>query len=473
MTANGVEPAMDPIVDELRALVGPAGVLDRATLAGRSAGAFRQDNLQARVLVRPENTAQVSEVLRYCHERRLSVVTQGGLTGLVRGADASPAEIIVSTERMRRIEVVDPVQRTATVQAGVTLQALQEAVLEHGLAYPLDLGARGSATLGGTAATNAGGNRVLRYGMTRDMVLGLEAVLADGTVVSSLHPLIKNNTGYDLKQLFIGSEGTLGVITRLVLRLREKPLASHTALAAADSFEAVAALLRHMDRELGGGLSSFEVMWQSFYRLVTHPPAKGRPPLPPGHPFYVLIETQGSDRELDGERFEAALASAVEHSLVADAALARSEGDAQAFWALRDDVEQVMQNGMPIGFDVSLPIAAMESYLRDVEAALADTGVAHWLYVFGHLGDGNLHVVVTVPWADYELVKPKIEQAVYPPLQAHGGSVSAEHGIGREKRRWLPISRSPHELALMRAVKQTLDPLNLLNPGKLFDGEAV
>jgi FAD/FMN-containing dehydrogenase len=282
------------IVEELRTLVGAAGVLDATDLATRSAGAYRPDNLQARALVRPASTEEVSRVLRWCHERGIAVVTQGGLTGLVRGADAAPDEIILSLERMRTIEAIDAPQRTATVQAGVTLQALQEAADDAGLCYPLDLGARGSATLGGTAATNAGGNRVIRYGMTRDMVLGLEAVLADGTVVSSLNRLIKNNTGYDLKQLFIGSEGTLGVITRLVLRLREKPVATQAAFVAIDSFEHLAAFLRHMDRQLGGALTAFEAMWNAFYRLVTTPPAKGAPPLPQQHAYYVLVEARAA-----------------------------------------------------------------------------------------------------------------------------------------------------------------------------------
>ena len=221
-----------PVIDALAEIVGEGGVLDAAEVAKRSAGALRWDNLQAQALVRPRTTEEVSRVLRWCHDHGVAVVTQGGLTGLVHGADAAPAEVILSMERMRAIEDIDPVQRTAVVQAGVVLQTLQEAVEAHDLSFPLDLGARGSATIGGNAATNAGGNRVIRYGMTRDMILGLEVVLADGTVVSSMNHLIKNNTGYDLKQVFIGSEGTLGVITRLVLRLREKPAAQDVAIVA-------------------------------------------------------------------------------------------------------------------------------------------------------------------------------------------------------------------------------------------------
>jgi FAD/FMN-containing dehydrogenase len=462
------------LIEDLRSIVGPNGVLDAADLATRSAGAFRPDNLQARALVRPANTDEVSRVLRWCHERRVPVVTQGGLTGLVRGADATPDEVILSLERMRAIEAIDPVERTATVQAGVTLQGLQEAVEGYGMAYPLDLGARGTATLGGTAATNAGGNRVIRYGMTRDMVLGLEAVLADGTVVSSMNRLIKNNTGYDLKQLFIGSEGTLGVITRLVLRLRERPTTTNAALAGLESFDKVAAFLRHMDRSLGGTLSAFEVMWQSFYRLITTPPAKGQPPIGQDYPFYVLVESQGSDRELDTQRFNAAMEAAFEAELIADAAVAQSEADCQAFWHLRDDVEQVIVGGMPIGFDISLPVGQMARFTETLRGALvAAVGEQHHLYVFGHLGDGNLHVVVQVPATTYQSAKPKIEALVYGGLAPFNGSVSAEHGIGLEKKAWLSVSRSHGELALMRAIKQSLDPRGILNPGKVLDVPAV
>jgi FAD/FMN-containing dehydrogenase len=461
---------MMDIVEELRTLVGVAGVLDAADLATRSAGAYRPDNLQARALVRPASTEEVSRVLRWCHERGIAVVTQGGLTGLVRGADAAPDEIILSLERMRTIEAIDPQQRTATVQAGVTLQALQDAADEAGLVYALDLGARGSATLGGTAATNAGGNRVIRYGMTRDMVLGLEVVLADGTVVSSMNRLIKNNTGYDLKQLFIGSEGTLGVITRLVLRLREKPVATQAAFVAIDSFEHLATFLRHMDRHLGGSLTAFEAMWQAFYRLVTTPPAKGTPPLSQLHPYYVLVESQGSECERDGQRFEAALEAAFEQGLIADAAIAQSEADAQAFWRLRDDVEMLIHGGWPIAFDVSLPVGEMERFVQRLQDRLpAEIGPEHRLFVYGHLGDGNLHLTVQVPVAAYAASKAKVSELVYGGLHDFAGSVSAEHGIGLEKKAWLGISRGEPEIALMRTLKSALDPMGILNPNKLFD----
>lgn len=457
-----------PVIEALTQIVGEGGVLDAPEVARRSAGALRWDNLQAQALVRPKSTDEVSRVLRWCHDHGVAVVTQGGLTGLVHGADAAPTEVILSMERMRAIEAIDPVQRTAVVQAGVVLQTLQEAVDAHDLSFPLDLGARGSATVGGNAATNAGGNRVIRYGMTRDMILGLEVVLADGTVVSSMNHLIKNNTGYDLKQVFIGSEGTLGVITRLVLRLREKPAAQDVAIVAVPDFDCLPKLLKHMDRSLGGSLSAFEVMWQSFYRLVTSAPAKGKPPVSQRHPYYVLIESLGADARLDSGRFVAALESALEADLISDAAVAQSENDRRAFWALRDDVAQVVVGGMPVVFDISLPINAMEQYVaglsKDLQSAIGD----HKLWIFGHLGDGNLHVIVQVPLKDYLALRPKIEALVYGPLGRLGGSVSAEHGIGLEKKPYLSVCRNDSEIAVMRRLKTALDPAGILNPGKIF-----
>jgi len=465
---NDGEARMD-IVNGLRGLIGDAGVLDATEVARRSAGVWRPDNLKAAALARPTSTEEVAAVLSWCHAHGVAVVPHGGLTGLVRGADTESGQVVISLERMRTIEDIDPVQRTATVQAGVTLQALQDAADAQELAFPIDFGARGTATLGGMAATNAGGNRVIRYGMTRDSVLGLEVVLADGTVVSSLNNLIKNNTGYDLRQLFVGSEGTLGVITRLVLRLREKPTTTNMAFVGFDSFGNVARFLKHMDRSLGGTLSAFEVMWQSFYRLVTSAPARGRPPIPQDYPYYVLVESQGADAELDTQRFNTAMESAFESGLIVDAAIAQSEADCHGFWSLRDDVEQVMHGGLPVVFDISLPIMEMETYVQRLREGLPGAiGEDHRLFIFGHLGDGNLHVIVQVKPAVYMSGRPKIEAVVYGGLEGFRGAVSAEHGIGLEKKAWLPISRSETELAVMRALKAALDPHNRLNPGKLL-----
>ncbi len=457
----------DPLLDPLRAIVGAGGLLCGAELQSRPAGYMRPDTIQARLLVRPKDTAQVAAVLKLCHGAGRPVVTHGGLTGLVHGADTTPGDLVLSLERMNRIEEIDPLERIAVVQAGVPLQALQESAASHNLLFPLDLGARGSATLGGNASTNAGGNRVIRFGMMRDMVLGLEVVLADGTVLSSMNRMIKNNAGYDLKHLFIGAEGTLGVITRLVLRLRERPLSQDVAFVAVDNFANVVALLKHMDRALGGGLSAFEVMWHEFYELVTTAPAKSTAPLPYGHAHYVLIESSGANAEQDRLRFSSALEAAHTAGLIADAVLAQSERERAAIWGMRDDVPQLRRYGTTFTFDVSLPISTMEGFVGAVRAALTARWPQHRCWVFGHLGDGNLHVVVYAA-DEAESARREAEGIVYGELARVGGSISAEHGIGLEKKPYLGLSRSAAEIALMRALKQTLDPKNLLNPGKIY-----
>lgn len=457
------------LLDELHSILGPGGLLTGSDVSGRSAGVWRSDSLTALAIARPLSSEEVAKTLRLCTQAGVSVVTQGGLTGLVRGADAQAHQLVLSLERMRNLEAIDPVQRTATVEAGVTLQALQDAVKEHGLSFPLDLGARGTATLGGNAATNAGGNRVIRYGMMRDMILGIEAVLADGTVLSSMNHLIKNNAGYDLKQLFIGSEGTLGVITRLVLRLREAPSSQQTAFVAFKDFDTVPKMLKHVDRGLGGALSAYELMWNNFYQLLTTAPATHRPPLPTGYPYYAIIEAQGNHEELDKERFESTLESALDEELIVDAVIAQSFQEAQNLWAMRDDVEQTFRDGPPVVFDVSLPIDAMQSYVKGVQCALKEALPDSVCWVFGHLGDGNLHLIIQTAEADAPVHRQTIEDIVYKPLAQIKGSVSAEHGIGVEKKPYLSISRSEPEIMLMRTLKAALDPSGTLNPGKIID----
>jgi FAD/FMN-containing dehydrogenase len=465
---------VNAMAETLRRSVGDDGVLTAAQISERSAGAFRNDRLKAPLLVRPRSVAEVSAVLRACHRARAAVVTHGGLTGLVHGADAATDEIILSLERLRAIEEINPVDRTAVVQAGVTVQAIQEAAEAEGLMFPLDLGARGSATIGGTIATNAGGNRVVRYGMMRDMVLGLEAVLADGTILSNLSRIIKNNTGYDLRHLFIGSEGTLGVVTRATLRLRERPASRDVAMAATNDFASLTKLLKHMDHALGGRLSAFEVMWQAHYDLVTQPPAKSTSPLERGYSYYVLVESLGADPERDGEAFLSALDAAQQRGMIADAAVAQSRAEGDALWAIRDDVGQLGRFAPVRVFDISLPLSVTERYVED----LAREVQARWPYahcsIFGHLGDGNLHVAVgSQDPAAGSVDTDALCAMVYRPLAALGGSVSAEHGIGLEKKPWLHISRSIDEVAVMRSIKEALDPLYLLNPGKIFDAPAA
>jgi FAD/FMN-containing dehydrogenase len=454
------------LLDTLAAIVGPANLLTGSDVAARSVSWADRRPCGARAIVRPASTDEVSSVLAACHAARQPVVLFGGLTGLVQGCVAAPDEIALSLERMHRIEDVDPIGRTMTVEAGVPVQRVQEEAEKHGLLYPVDWGARGSAQIGGSVATNAGGNGVIRYGMTRDSVLGLEAVLADGTVIPAMNRMLKNNAAYDVKQLFIGSEGTLGVITRLVLRLRELPRSTQSALVACARFDEVTRFLKHMDGALGGSLSAFELMWNSFYRLVTTPPSKGTPPLPQIHEFYVLVESTGGDPARDQAQFEEAIAAAIEAGLVADAVVCSSSAQRDALWALRDDVEGIFRLGMPVAFDISLPLAAMEGYVSEVLERLEREWPAYQRFAFGHLGDGNLHIIAAGPPSAE--ARHGIERCVYEPLASRGGSVSAEHGVGTEKQPWLDLSRNAAELALMQTLKQALDPQGILNPGRVL-----
>ena len=457
---------MSQLVADLVGIAGSDGVLTGEDVSLRAVGIWRPQSIQALAIVRPRTTDEVSEILKLCHARGQTVIAHGGRTGLVEGADTVQTDLILSLERMNQIECVDVVNRTMTLQAGVMLQAAQEEAERKGLLYPLDIGARGSCTIGGNIATNAGGNRVIRFGMTRDMVLGTEAVLADGTVVSSMNEMIKNNAGFDIKQLFIGTEGCLGVVTRAVVRLRELPRSQETAIVAADSFEKMPLILKHMDACLGGTLSAFEVMWNDFYRLVTTPPAKQRPPLEQSYPIYVLIETMGGDPENDRVRLEDGLAEALDKGLATDATVAQNGDQRKQFWAMRDDVEQIFQYDPVFIYDVSLQVPYMERYVDEVRDKLQRRFGHHQLFTFGHMGDGNLHFAISA--GDNESAHHDVNLCVYEPLRPIGGSVSAEHGVGLEKKPYLDISRNSIEVNMMRTLKTTLDPKGILNPGKVF-----
>ena len=420
------------------------------------------------VVVRPTSTEQVAAVLRIANAADVPVTALGGATGLVGGGIAETGGILLSLERMNQIVEIDTVSMTVTAESGVVIETLQMATEAEGLLLPLDLGARGSATVGGTISTNAGGVRVLRWGMMRDMVLGLEAVLADGTIVSSMGKALKDNAGYDWKQLMIGSEGTLGVVTRAVLRLRPNPRSAQTALVAAHDVEGVGTMLRFLQARLAGRLSSFELMWNNFYEFVTAGQRDKRPPpMPVGSGIYVLVEALGDDEEGDATSFAEALGEMIEQGLVTDAVIAQSERQRQELWATRDDVIDVMATIKPrYAYDVSMALSDMARFVADTEARVEAALPGATLMFYGHGGDGNLHVVVGpghVP-GGYEIAN----DAVYAATQGVNGSISAEHGIGTYKKAYIGLSRSPAELDLMRRLKRALDPQNILNPGKVI-----
>jgi len=458
----------DPL-EAIRAVVGDAGLITGEAVRARPGDWSGRTSCGAKAVVRPRDAAELAEVMKLCTAARQPVVPAGGLTGLAHGADANEADVMISFERMRAIEAIDPVAMTMTVEAGVPLQAVHEAAAEQGLIYAVDLGARGSCTIGGNIATNAGGNSVIRYGMTRENVLGVEAVLADGTIVSSMNAMLKNNAAYDLKQLFIGSEGTLGLVTRAVLRLRPAPTSEATAILAIKDFENVKRVFGLASKRLGSLLSSFEVMWREFYELVAVESRKHQAPLPGGHGFYVILEATGTDDVRDAAMVEALLAECFERGFAEDAVLAASKSQRNAIWAIREESEVLIKALAPgVMFDVSLPLPRMQEFVTGMRAALA----AEWgddvrSLVYGHIGDSNLHLIVSPrPWSD--AAKKRVEEIVYTQLGGFGGSMSAEHGVGTEKREWLHVSRSAEEIALMKQLKALLDPHGLLNRGKVL-----
>jgi FAD/FMN-containing dehydrogenase len=419
-------------------------------------------------LVRPRDTAEVAAALALCTRHALPVVTQGGLTGLVGGANLRGDEVALSLDRMNRIVEIDAVSGTMTVEAGTPLQVVQEAASAAGFYFPLDLGARGSCSIGGNLATNAGGNRVIKYGMMRDQVLGLEAVLASGAIVGGLNKMIKNNSGYDLRHLLTGSEGTLAVITRAVLRLRPKPTATATAWCGLPDFAAVTTLLTRAQAGLAPGVSAFEVMWAGYHDTVLANLDTLRAPLASPHPFYVLLESVGTDPVRHGEAFEEFLGTMLEEGIVSDAALASSEAHAQAFWAIRDAPGEY-QRFIPdhAAYDVSFSIAQVGEAAALCEARLRERWPDATILVYGHLGDGNIHIVVDVPGMpkhDHD----DIDRIVYDVTREFHGSISAEHGIGVKKKHFLHQSRTEADVESMRAIKQALDPHGILNPGKIF-----
>ncbi|CAN7312721.1 FAD-binding oxidoreductase [Variovorax paradoxus] len=436
---------------------------------------------RAFAVAQPDDANGVAAVMRWCHTNSIPVVPQGGNTGLSGGAtpDDSGKALLLSLTRLKRIRTVDPVNNTITVEAGVTLLEVQDTARSSGRLFPLSLAAEGSCTIGGNLATNAGGVQVLRYGNARDLCLGLEVVTPNGEVWSGLRALRKDNTGYDLRNLFVGSEGTLGIITAAVLKLFPLPAAQVLAFVAVPSPRASVALLQLAQERLGSGLTAFELMSDSCISLVEKHVPGSRLPLQDRSPWYVLLEvSEARDEGQASSEIESLLESALEDSLATDAAISTSLSQFDALWALREDIsESQAAEGPTIKHDISLPISQIADFIEVTDAAVAASFPSARLVVFGHVGDGNLHYNLS-PSPDHKTVESRgafgalerpINRMVHDAVSAHGGSISAEHGLGVLRRDEAAHYKSQTELNLLRAVKAALDPQGLMNPGKLLN----
>ena len=430
---------------------------------------------RARAVVRPGTTAEVAAVVRACADASVPIVPQGGNTSMCGGATpgASGEAIVVSLARMRRVRAVDVENATITVEAGLPLAAVQDAAAAAGMHFPLSLAAEGTATIGGNLSTNAGGIAVLRFGNARELVLGLEVVLADGRLLDALRGLRKDNTGYDLKHLFIGAEGTLGIVTAAVLKLFPAPRARATAWVAVASPADAVALLRALRQALSDRLTGFELISDVALAFVLRHFDKLRNPLP-GHPWYALVQADdAADDSPLAEQLEHALADALEAGIARDAAVAQSGEQAAAMWALRENISDAQKmEGLNIKHDIALPVSAIPEYLDAAQATLSAAWPGVRFVVFGHLGDGNLHYNLSAPEGvaaeAFIAHAPRANRIVHDLVMARAGTISAEHGIGQLKRDELARYKSETELDVMRAVKRALDPRGLMNPGKVL-----
>ena len=464
------------LLNDLRAAVGPAYVLDSGDLSAWELDWRKRYRGRALAVVRPASTDEVAAVVTACARHDTAIVAQGGNTGLVGAGipNESGTQVLLSLTRMNRVRAIDAPNLAMTVDAGCVLHVVQAAAAAQGLLFPLSLAAEGSCTIGGNLATNAGGTQVLRYGNARELCLGLEVVTSSGDIWNGLTGLRKDNTGYDLRDLFIGSEGTLGIITGATLKLHPQPAAVTTALAALTTLDAAVELLQLAQARLGAGLTGFEVMGRYALGLVrTHMPQLAQP-LPPSE-WTVLLEQSDSESEAHAQAlFEALLETALERGLIGDAAVASSLEQSNAMWHLRESIPMAQAaEGANIKHDIALPVSAIARFVASTDATLLRAFPGIRLVNFGHLGDGNLHYNVQAPdGADAAAFLREHEHAVntvvYDAVGEFAGSISAEHGVGELKRDELAQRKSPVALQMMRAIKQALDPRGLMNPGRVL-----
>ncbi len=460
---------MDDVILELKNALGQEKVLGSDELTQRYVHIWKMDEpYLANGLLIPQSTHDVEKAMKICHRHHQEIIVHGGLTNLVGATRVEKHQIVLSLEKMNNIEEIDPQSRTATVQSGVIVEHLMNAAAEHDLLFPMNFGAKGSAQIGGIISSNAGGLRVLKYGMTRSLVLGLEVVTADGTVISDMKKVVKDNSGYDLKQLFIGSEGTLGIVTKAVLRLVEAPKSRNSAWLGIDNFAKVIDVLKRLDIDVGSSLSGYELVWKDTFIAMTS--GLNKSPLPYNYSYYVLVECLGGNQDLDRTHLEKLLEKLLEESTIEDACIAYTDLDMEWFWKIREDVH-VLNSLCQFDqhFDISLPIPSIGDYVAEASEALLELPYVEKVFSFGHLADGNIHFIVGKTNSD-TLATKQINEIVYSGIKKLNGSVSAEHGIGLDKKEYLALCQSPENIEMMKSIKKLFDPNNLLNPGRIING---
>ena len=464
-------------IQTLRQCIGEANVLTSGDLSSYEQDWRKRTRGKALAVVRPGSTQEVANVVKACAQAGVSIVPQGGNTGLVVGSipDDSGKQVLLSLQRMHAVRAIDTDNLTLTVEAGCILQNVQQAAEQAGFLFPLSLGSEGSCTIGGNLSTNAGGTQVVRYGNARELCLGLEVVTAQGDIWNGLSGLRKDNTGYDLRNLMIGSEGTLGIITAATVKLFPMPAAKLTAWAAVPSVEHAVQLLGLAHQHLGAGLTGFEMMGQFALSLVDKHYPQLRTPLWRDTPYCVLLENSDAESEHHArERFEHVLEKALELGCVTDAVVAENLSQARNLWHIRESITLAQaEEGLNIKHDISLPVSAIPQFVEETNALLAQHIDGVRLVNFGHLGDGNLHYNVQAPEGGDNATflreqEDRVNALVYDSVKKFGGSISAEHGVGSLKVDTLPDYKDPAALALMRSIKQALDPHNVLNPGRVI-----
>jgi FAD/FMN-containing dehydrogenase len=468
----------DDALRQIKTLLGPPGIIDDAAGMHPHLVSWRNGwEGKASFIALPNSTQQVSKILAICHKKCISVVPQGGNTGLVGGAIPSTEgnQIVVNLSRLNKIRAFDKAGSAVTTEAGVILQTLQEEADKAGFLFPLSMASQGSAQIGGAIATNAGGTAVLRYGNMRELVLGLEAVLPDGTIYAGLKNLPKDNTGYNLAQVFIGSEGTLGIITAAVLKLFPRMAQTVTGFAAVKNPQAAMELLARFRESCGEQLSAFEIISNATLKLVVKNIPGARLPCRDDTPYYILIELSSASPQIPlRDMFETALSAAMEKGDVTDAVIAENTAQAKQFWSLREHASEALRKEGPgAHFDISVPLAQIAEFLAEMESRVLALAPGIILAPFGHLGDGNIHYNMSLPPGMNDdaraNLKKRAQELVYGEVTRRGGSISAEHGVGLERKAELLRTKPLETITLMRALKKTFDPAGIMNPGKIFD----